>query len=132
MKIVNMRLFEDGSGIDVIDLTGADLRQLVRKAYDLSVPLGNGRLHYRLGGLSDEEVDDILESFGPHGDIHLDYLKGRAMKLSVYRTREWDADACGVTMFMPRDWFDHTERDIERLLESCMPAAIYGHDDMEQ
>jgi len=60
-----------------IDIRGIDKVQLVKKLYENSSPRGMGFLQYRDGGLSDEEALELSKA------SHLDYVRGRVMKLSV-------------------------------------------------
>ena len=94
-----------------IEVTGVDLRELVRAAYDLSRPQGLGFLHFQQGSLTDEEVDALVKP-PPYGRtlVSLDYVKGRACKFAVW------ADENGKR-WIRGDWYDHTDADLSELLE---------------
>ena len=96
---------------DEIEITGCDLRLLVKKAYELSRPQGMGFLHAKPGPLSDGLVDDILmRDRGPH-PIMMDYVQGRAVKLSVRRDEN-------NRLWIRSRWYDHSESDLQQLLEA--------------
>lgn len=73
-----------------INLNGVDLIKLTQVAYDLSVPQGLGFLHSENGSLSQEEAKDLVDPFSKDKNIALglDYVKGRAVKLNVFRDGE--------------------------------------------
>jgi hypothetical protein len=86
------------------------LHDLVRTAYDMSVPVGLGFLHAQPGTLTDEEVAAIIE---PSGGIaaSMDYVKGRACKMTVFRAEDG-------TLTIPDDWYDHSDEQLQQLLEA--------------
>lgn len=91
------------------DITGADLKAVVKAAYDLSVPRGLGFLHAREGGLSDADAQEIVDrNKSGFAAITMDYVHGRACKLSVYRRNG--------KLFIPARWYDHSPEAMERLL----------------
>ena len=74
---------------------------VIRAAYDLSTPQGLGFLHARPGGLDDETIARIKESESGLYAASMDYVHGRAVKLTIRR----DGDIC----YIPADsWFDHS------------------------
>ena len=119
---VTVKFSLDGPESEVIDLTGADLRVMVKKAYDLSDPQGRGFIHFKLGHtLSEEETDSLMaKGIYSYLVLSLDYVLGRAVKLSVYHARELANPPEGMTMWMHSDWFDHSNSQLEALLEACM------------
>ena len=93
-----------------LDVTGVDLRKLIREVYDLSVPQGLGYLHYTKGSLSDAEVDELLEDVGYiHLALCLDYVKGRSCKMNVYKEDD--------RLYIHKVWFDHTDEQFLELLK---------------
>ena len=120
---VKVKFQADGDESEVVDLTGADLLVMVQKAYDLSVPQGMGFLHYLDGHtINDEQADMLLEAQrGSMDAFRLDYVHGRSVKLTVYRAEILAEAPEGITMFMHPDWYDHSEAQLEALLEACMP-----------
>ena len=93
-----------------IDVTDVDLRELIKAAYDLSRPVGLGRLHYRAGELDDETIDDILGSADNYNvRLCMDYVHGRAVKLTVLK----DLDG---GLYICNPWFDHSARQLGELL----------------
>ena len=102
-----------------IEIPENKLRDLVRKVYDMSVPVGMGFLHAKPGGLTDEEVEELIRlpkkrEFGKHEIIYMDYVNGRQCKMSVYVFCEKGMeDKFGI-----RDsWYDHTDRQLKELLD---------------
>ena len=93
---------------NMIDITGIDLKKVVKAAYDLSRPQGMGFIHYEEGGLTDTEAESLIdvESKCP---VSLDYVKGRACKFNVFRK--------GGKNYIAKYWYDHTEQDLENLLD---------------
>lgn len=90
-----------------IEITGCDLIALIKKAYALSSPQGMGFLHFKEGGMSDEEAKRIIES--PRG-VDMDYVHGRAVKFWVKKD--------GDRMFVRDRWFDHSDSQLKELLQS--------------
>jgi len=100
-----------------IEITGCNLVELVKKAYELSEPRGLGFLHAQPGGLSDEDAQQLVNEKRPHTPVSLDYVKGRCVKFSVYRE--------GDKLFTNKRWYDHSEQDLRELLAHVgidMPA----------
>jgi len=105
---------------DMIEITGADLRTLVKTAYNLSRPQGMGFRHFTPGPLDDETVDAILKNKDTQSDysaaIYMDYVRGRVVKLGVFHTSEG-------RFYISKRWFDHSEADLVELLISIgIPA----------
>lgn len=98
---------------NMIDVTGVDLREVVRHAYELSQPQGLGHLHYIPGPLSEDEVTKLLEGRNPRAaelyPVNLDYVKGRAVKLSI--TNE------DGKLWMRDRWYDHSDYQLRELLQ---------------
>jgi hypothetical protein len=95
-----------------LNISGVDLKELVKAAYRFSRPQGLGFLHFQEGDLTDEEaqlfVDAGQKYFG--GGLNLDYVKGRACKLS--------ATVRNGELFISGRWFDHSEDDLQNLLSA--------------
>jgi uncharacterized protein with PIN domain len=94
----------------MIDITGVDLIQFVKKTYELSKPLGLGVLHYNPSSLSDEEAKEIIAVFKNDKRIvvSMDYIKGRSCKMHVYRK--------GDKWMIQSPWYGHTEEQFHQLL----------------
>ena len=99
---------------NMIDITGTDLVKLAQHAYALSIPQGLGFLHARAGGLSQEDAQQIVnrERADSHVALGMDYVHGRAVKLTVRRERETGE------LFISRRWYDHTPDDLRELLKA--------------
>lgn len=93
----------------MIEITGVDLVALAKKAYELSAPQGMGFLHARDGEL-DEDTAARLVSDDPHFPLSMDYVHGRACKLTVFKE--------GDRMFISNQWHDHSEDQLKQLLEA--------------
>ena len=94
----------------MIEITGTNLIELAKKAYELSSPQGLGFLHYQSGSLTDEEAKLLVreeDSFSPLG---MDYVRGRAVKLDVIKK--------GRKLFLSDSWYDHTDDQYKELLSS--------------
>lgn len=79
------------------------LNLAVRTAYDLSVPQGLGFLHAQPGAMTEEEAEQVI-NITPGRAIRLDYVKGRAVKLSLNKDEE------GYYVHDHGDWYDHGPR----------------------
>lgn len=92
----------------MIKITGIDLVKFIQKVYELSSPQGMGIIHYEKGGLSEFDAKAILA--GARGDIvvNMDYVKGRACKMTVFRE--------GKDLFIRPEWYDHDHYQLEELL----------------
>lgn len=103
----------------MIDITGIDLAKFAQKAYELSIPQGLGFLHATASPLSDEEATCLVQKEGGIA-LSLDYVKGRACKMVVWR------DAAGKLTI--RDaWYDHTNEQFKQLLAAfnlSLPAEV--------
>lgn len=76
---------------------------VIKKAYDLSEPKGMGHLHYTPGPMTDDEARSVISKFQDRTGIHLDYLQGRAVKLSIWK------DDYGYFISDRPTWFDHSQ-----------------------
>ena len=96
----------------MIDITGKDLKVLIKKAYDLSVPKGMGFLHFAAGGISDDLVNHIIENGKKDPDcaVEMDYVGGRCCKFDVSKE--------GNKLLIPDKWFDHTDEEYKELLSA--------------
>lgn len=95
-----------------IDVTDADLRLLVRTAYDLSSPQGLGFLHFKPEPLTDKEVDHIItRNISGWCVVSMDYVNGRACKFGVFKMDE--------RLYIKDRWFDHTKEQLAELCRRC-------------
>ena len=90
-----------------IEITGADLKELAKAAYDLSRPQGLGILHYEEGGLTDQEAESLIID-DERWPLAMDYVKGRACKMRVYKD--------GDRLYIHKKWYDHTDEQLKELL----------------
>lgn len=100
------------------------LKEAVKKAYELSQPVGMGILHYREGPLTDEEAQGLIDLCkGSHMKlVRMDYVHGRCCKLTIYRHPTDESLALIVAY-----WQDHTDSQLAELLTTCgveEPAAM--------
>lgn len=102
-----------------INITGVDLIKFVQKAFELSSPQGFGHYHYKPGGLSDEQAKALIVEGDKEYAVSLDYVQGRAVKMHVARDEEG-------RLSIDNAWFDHSDRQLEKLLEhvEIAPAVI--------
>lgn len=101
----------------MIKVTGASLTELVKAAYDLSLPQGMGFAHYEPGPMSDERAQAIVGRHAADSRIavSMDYVNGRAVKMTVFRT--------GGDLWIRKDWFDHSDMQLAELLDRIGVAA---------
>ena len=94
----------------MIEITGIDLKEFVKKVYELSIPQGLGFLHYTSEPLSDKEAQHIVDEGKDcsYCAIRMDYVNGRACKMSVNRK--------GEKLFIGDSWYDHTNEQFKQLL----------------
>ena len=94
-----------------IQISKNAIPELVRKAYDLSIPVGLGFLHAKTGSLTDEQVNSLINYDEKLCVVDMDYVLGRCCKFRVLR------DKTDSTKFYIRDsWYDHSSSDFEKLL----------------
>jgi len=97
---------------DFIDVSAADIKLLIKKAYELSLPLGLGMLHFRSGELDEETVELLVSR--PRGPvrgvsrIHMDHIHGRAVKMTIYIKDD--------KKYIAASWHDHSPTELELLL----------------
>lgn len=104
-----------------LEITGCDLYQLIRKAYELSQPQGLGFLHFRKDHvLSDDEIKPFIHHDTDNLAVYIDYLHGRAVKLTVYRHNYGEGDR----LFLDNTWYDHTEDQLTELFKAVMPMPV--------
>jgi len=95
---------------NMIDITGSNLVDVVRAAYDLSSPQGLGFIHFEAGGgLTDDEVDSLIITDNDRIAVSLDYVKGRACKLTVFKDED--------KLFIDNCWYDHSESALLELVD---------------
>lgn len=90
----------------VFDETKLDA--VIRAAYDLSRPQGLGFLHVTEGPLDEATLTDIKTRESGRCAAGMDYVHGRAVKLTVRRD--------GDKLYIPADhWYDHSPEDLHEL-----------------
>lgn len=101
----------------MINVTGIDLVTFIKKVYDLSISQGLGCLYYQAGGLTSAEARQYIR---PDGSVNMDYVKGRACKMSVQQRNG--------TLFIHNPWFDHSDEQLRQLLEAVgiSPNIVAG------
>lgn len=113
----------------MIEVTGIDIRKIAAAAYDLSRPMNMGMMHYRPGPLDDEISEMIAADFKAKGEVKLDYVRGRCVKLKVVTgtgengmeagkvyLRVWtkaESEAHGL-----QRWMDHSDFDVAALCDA--------------
>lgn len=103
----------------MIDVSGVDVRELVRAAYELSAPKGLGFMHFTPEPLSDAEVDAIIGA--PDYSkclVSMDYVNGRCCKFGVWQD--------GDTLTIRSPWFDHSAAQLTALLARVGVTAAAG------
>lgn len=101
-----------------IDLTGINLVRLLRVAYDLSIPLGMGNIHFRPGPLPIDEAHEVVRRQSdllPDMVLTVDYLHGRSIKLHVRKEHIDGAER----WWMYNDWLDHSRDQIDVLVSKA-------------
>lgn len=93
---------------NMIDITGADLVDVVKAAYDLSSPQGLGHMHFKSGSLTDEQAKSLINE-DCRTPITLDYVAGRACKLTVFKN--------GEKLYIRNSWYDHSEDQLLELID---------------
>ena len=103
---------------DMIEVTGIDLRRLIKAVYAESVPQGMGFLHAQEGPMSDDVVEHIMAKCNvyPKGQkgcvVNLDYVMGRSVKFSVFQDEE-------EKLWVRKFWYDHSELKLRRALREA-------------
>lgn len=92
----------------MIEITGVDVRQFIRECYDRSRPQGLGFIHAVNGPIPENEIDDILTRRDKDFVFDMDYVLGRAVKMTVFRD--------GGKMFIHNNWYDHSGGQLRDLL----------------
>lgn len=93
-----------------LNITGVDLKELAKAAYRFSRPQGLGFIHFEEGDLPDYLAQQLVDHNSKYmgGGLSMDYVKGRACKLSaIMRNGE---------LFISDRWYDHSARDLQDLL----------------
>ena len=85
-----------------------NLRELVARAFELSRPQGMGLFHHRPGPATEEEISSCVKHAGTEA-VASDYLRGRSMKLYVFRTP-------GGGLEVDDHWYDHPDASWNELL----------------
>lgn len=114
------------NSVGMIEVTGVDLRSMLRHAYRLSSPQGLGFLHARDGELDDETVESIVsrDDGNKWTALSTDYVHGRSMKFHVRRYDE--------RLYIQRQWYDHSRSQLAELLSSVgLSPDLIGKADAE-
>lgn len=92
----------------MLEITGVDVKDLIRESYNLSSPQGLGYLHYEKGPLQEEIVEQLdgARSF-KNVRVSMDYVLGRAVKLTVHQKND--------RLFIPEEWYDHIPEQYDEL-----------------
>lgn len=93
---------------------------VIRAAYSLSQPQGLGFLHFESGELPDEDVNEILACGWGSLVCDMDYVRGRAVKLGVFRRPD------GKCQIHADRWYDHSNHQLVQLALTAdigMPQA---------
>jgi len=106
------------SEITIRRIAEYQLVAFIQKAYELSDPQGMGRFHYVPGPLSFEDARQIIyeAQTSDRRGIHMDYVKGRAVKLRIkqdvggYYVEDETAN--------PNAWYDHTAEQWRELMNT--------------
>lgn len=96
---------------NMIEITGVDLKQFVKDVYDLSKPQGLGFKHFTPKPLSDEEAESIVIRSSERFPVDVDYVRGRACKMTVFRDKENPE-----RLYIHDKWYDHSESALQELL----------------
>ena len=94
----------------MIEITRCDLVKLAIKAYELSDPQGMGVMHYKPEPLTEEDARSLISNDDPWSPLMMDYVRGRAVKLTVIRKDK--------KLFLEDLWYDHTDRQYKELLSA--------------
>lgn len=94
---------------NMINVTEASLTDLAQAAYELSVPVGMGIIHFEEGCLSSEDALSLIKEDGRMA-LRMDYVHGRQCKFNVYRSEEGD-------LWVEPQWYDHTREQLILLLK---------------
>lgn len=98
--------------MSTIEIKEEQIIPAINAAYNLSVPVGMGFLHYTPEPLTSEELNGLAVF---HDDsISLDYVKGRGVKFNIFR----ESVNGEYKYYIRKKWFDHSEYHMDQLLES--------------
>ena len=119
----------------IIDMTGVDRRALIAESYDLSHACGMGWLHFEEGRLTEKELDDLMPPpLYKHVSLSLDYVKGRAVKMTVFKaiSNFHFNTPPEVKEYMFYPWYDHADHWLEELLKRVHPAYAEYRKELEK
>lgn len=97
-----------------IDVTGCDPVEIIRTAFAMSVQRGLGLLEHRAGDLTADEEADLRQRMAretPRVALDVDYLRGRAVKLTVF------VDRATGRLYLRDTWFDHGPAQLADLID---------------
>lgn len=95
---------------NMIEVTKEQIPLLVAGAYNLSVPIGMGHLHYSPESLTDDEVDSLID-MDNREVVYMDYIKGRQCKFNIFKDKETNK------FYINNTWYDHDEYVFGELLD---------------
>ena len=79
------------------NLSPEEVIEVCRLAYNTSIPMGMGIYQFVPGDMSIQEAKNLFGPMEKSGHIHLDYIKGRMVKLYMNRNRD------GSWSFLPEN-----------------------------
>ena len=95
------------------------LNATVRAAYDLSRPQGMGYLHFDEKPMTKGQAEQVIASSQRGNRVSLDYVSGRAVKLSIFR------DDAGWFLEDNGRWFDHSASAWVSLKDAALSTERY-------
>lgn len=110
---------------NMINITGVDLKEFIKQVYILSKPQGMGFLNFvETGSLNNCEVEEILSRGLDYAPVSMDYIKGRACKMTVFKENN--------KLYISDNWYDHTNNQLIDLLNYLNVSHIlenknHGH-----
>ena len=91
------------------DISNIDTVKMIKTAYKLSRSQGLGFLHFQEGELDADKAAGLIKE---DGTFSLDYVMGRACKISSHKDKD------GKIYLYGKSWFDHSQEDYIELLSS--------------
>jgi hypothetical protein len=93
----------------MIDITGVDLVEFIKRVYEMSRPVGMGMLQFTPEPLTDEEAKSII-NHDSKVIVSMDYVRGRQCKIGVIQQ--------DGKLYAEDPWHDHSDDEYRVLLES--------------
>lgn len=98
--------------MSTIEIKESQIIPAINAAYNLSVPVGMGFLHYTPEPLTSEELNELAVFHS--NSISLDYVKGRGVKFNIFR----ETVNGEYKYYIREKWFDHSEDQVLLLLKA--------------